>query len=312
MITDIAIEDYQALRKAQLRLGRLTVVTGPTGSGKSAVVRALKLVVFNARGTAYIRHGAKSCKAIVQDDSGLTAGIVRGGRGQDAYTVNVLGEKKTYTKLAGAVPEEVSALLALQDINFAGQFDRPFLLADSGSQVARALGELTNVTLVFDAAREANRRKLEIARELKSYEDMVRALTAAAQPFRTLKARRAAFMEARDRMDSLEYITDQRERLGALWSAFRQGIAAQSAAETRLAVLSAPSAEQLDLLGSRLGRLRNLHSQYQQADQAARTTERQQQILAVEEDKAHRALHEALVAAGTCPTCGQSVGEGTS
>ncbi len=306
MITDILIEDYQAVRKAHLKLGRFTVVTGPTGSGKSAVVRALKLVAFNARGTAYVRHGAKSAKVLVQDEN-LLVGITRGGRGQDSYLVNCLGEQKTFTKLAGAVPDEVTSLLKLSDINFAGQFDRPFLLADSGSQVARVLGELTNVTLVFDAAREANRRKLEIARELKAQEKFLAALTEQAQQFRTLKDRRAAAHEAGELLKHLEFLSASTERLGALWSASRAAHSTEAAAEARLAVLSAPSAEQLDLMHARLSRLLTLHSQYQQADQAASIFLRDQQVLANEEDKAHRALHEALVAAGTCPTCGSEI-----
>jgi hypothetical protein len=41
-------------------------------------------------------------------------------------------------------------------LNFAQQFDMPFLLDDSGSKVAKILGEITNVNVLYAANRQAN------------------------------------------------------------------------------------------------------------------------------------------------------------
>lgn len=57
MLTSVEIENFQSVRRARLELGRFTVVTGATGSGKSAVLRAIRLLAFNARGTSYIMRG---------------------------------------------------------------------------------------------------------------------------------------------------------------------------------------------------------------------------------------------------------------
>jgi predicted ATPase len=50
MLTTLAIANYRSIRQIVLPLGRLTVVTGANGSGKSNLYRALRLLSDTARG----------------------------------------------------------------------------------------------------------------------------------------------------------------------------------------------------------------------------------------------------------------------
>ncbi|NVB83885.1 MAG: AAA family ATPase [Kofleriaceae bacterium] len=50
MITTLAFANYRSLRDLRLSVGRLTVITGANGTGKSNVYRALKLLVDAANG----------------------------------------------------------------------------------------------------------------------------------------------------------------------------------------------------------------------------------------------------------------------
>lgn len=52
MITTLAVENYRSLRKLIVPLGRLNVVTGANGAGKSSLYRALRLLADSARGGA--------------------------------------------------------------------------------------------------------------------------------------------------------------------------------------------------------------------------------------------------------------------
>ncbi|MFJ7156845.1 AAA family ATPase [Streptomyces sp. NPDC101118] len=52
MITTLAVENYRSLRRLVVPLGRLTVVTGANGTGKSSLYRALRLLADSARGGA--------------------------------------------------------------------------------------------------------------------------------------------------------------------------------------------------------------------------------------------------------------------
>lgn len=320
MITDLEVVNYQAIGQASIRLGRFTVVTGPTGSGKSALIRAIELVVSNARGTSYIRHGAKACKAALGFEGERTVvGIERGGRGADKYRLVTLNmdpaahtdqsQVQEFTKLAGQVPDQVTRVLCLGPINFARQFDSPYLLNATGGQVARTLGELTNITLLFDAAREANRRKQETSRQLKAAEADLAALVAQAATFRTLAERRGAAFEAREHLACVDLIEEKLARLRQLQRERLRLHQESQELERRLRFMEVPSAERLEHLRGRRNLLRALSRSiaFEQAEaeqQGARSAR-----AAMDEEDAHRELHELLVAAGACPTCGQVVKE---
>jgi exonuclease SbcC len=316
VISDIVIEDYQSVRKARLGLGRFTVVTGPSGSGKSAVVRAMELVAFNDPAPAYIRHGAKTCKVALGFRSDAVAvGIERGGRGADKYLLSAPADQPddppqvtTFTKLDRKVPVPCAERMRLQPINFAGQLDGPFLLADSGSQVARTIGELTNVTMVLNAAREANRRKQEFARELKTWEKSLASLREQLQEFRTLQARQEAARQAQEALAEARELEARQARLGALWSSLRLATSALDAADAAVSAWQVPSVTELDDALARLRRLRVLRDQHCEATQAEANWDQCLVAAAREEDAARKALSDVLAAAGTCPTCGSSVG----
>src|SRR5688500_4386601 len=60
MLTTLAIANYRSLRELVLPMGRLNVVTGANGSGKSNLYRALRLLAQTAQGgvvTALAREG---------------------------------------------------------------------------------------------------------------------------------------------------------------------------------------------------------------------------------------------------------------
>ena len=50
MITTVAISGYRSLRDVVVPLGRLTVVSGANGVGKSNLYRALRLLAETAQG----------------------------------------------------------------------------------------------------------------------------------------------------------------------------------------------------------------------------------------------------------------------
>lgn len=306
LLTTLVIEDYQALGTASFRLGRFTVITGPTGSGKSAVIRALRLVAFNQRGSAYIRHGRRSCQVVLQDDCGLGVVIAR-GKGQDAYVVDVLGQQKTFTKLGGTTPEEVSGLLALAELNFTGQFDRPYLLDESGGAIARILGRLTNVDLVFEAARAGYARKLGIAGDLRRAQGTVEALTAQVQQYTGLPAQRAACTRAEASLASAQAAAARLATATELVQAAIEAHKAVHAAQEGVQAVQPPALGTLDALETKRARLDGLVRELASATAEIRVHQTEIQGWSELEQLAHKGIHDSLVKAGKCPTCGQQV-----
>jgi DNA repair protein SbcC/Rad50 len=315
MLTHLQAEGFQSLRKVSLQLGNFTVVTGPTGSGKTAVLRALRLLAFNARGVGYISRGASVAKVgLGSQDDGWAAGIERNARtsGKDKYRLQRLAPVPAggtapvgteYTKLAGAVPEDVTRLLGLSELNFAGQFDRPFLLDESGGEVARVLGRLTNVTLIFAAAREANRRRLEATAAHKRAQADVERLSAQIQDFRNLKTQQAAVSDAESALEQLAELQASRDRLASL-------LQARAAAQQRAVAVAVPEVPDIsDLAGlherrQRLAGLIGQATQYFSDYQRARSAAEQADGAIAD---AEREMAAVLKAAGRCPTCGRAI-----
>lgn len=298
------IENYQSLRQLRLELGRFTVITGPTGSGKSAVIRAARMLAFNARGTTYITRGEKACRVLVFDDrSRQGLALARGGRGADGYALNLDGTEQVFTKLAGQVPEQVAEWHGLTQLNFAGQFDKPFLLTESGAEVARILGQLTNVTMLLSAAREANRRRLRLADALREKEETIAGLHAELQQYATLPARRAALQQAEEAFARHEAITMRADRLRALLEAYSRAEAVQAALPVQVNV---PGVSELAAQVARIGRLGGLLAALAQARQWADQVTRVAAEQETARQQAEAGIHRLLADAGVCPLCGQT------
>ena len=316
MLTELVIAGFQSLRDVRIAFGKFTVVTGPTSSGKSSLIRAVQLVTFNARGTSYISRGAKSCQVLLGSQEQAWAVAIERGGGRDAYRiVRLVNEPMSpegymdepcvdeFTKLGGKVPYQVEALLNLRDINFAGQFDRPYLLAESAGEVARTLGQLTNVTLIFEAAREASRRKAQLAADLKQAERELYSVRQELPRFQTLPLRLAALRRAQEAQIATAGLQQRGTRLQALLSQYSAAQAQLDAIHT----VPVPDLSTLEAAVARAARLQELVIQYEhwahEADAGSSYIEAMQSMALEAQDNAAKLLREA----GRCPTCGQAV-----
>lgn len=270
MFRSITLTDFQSHQSTHIPLAPFTVIVGSSSSGKSAIVRAIRVVAENARGTSFVRQGAKSARVALEladpDADASTVVTIERGKAVSTYALRVAGahgEPVIFTKCSTTVPEAVATAMSLGDSKLwiAGQFDRPYLLDETGSEVARVLGKLTNVTMIFAAVREANRRAAEARRlhsakagELESVREQVKA-------YLTLPARLQALGRAEEALGRADSLSRQKVRLedytGDLRAAQQRAVAARSVVRAvpsidRLVVLSTDRAS----LATRLGELR--------------------------------------------------------
>jgi len=321
MIREIEVTNFQSLKHLQVKLGRFTVITGRTGAGKSGFIRSVKALVFNARGTSYITRGEKQCSVsmtggeqCIHPDDGTVEGCpgcfadpwqatIRRGT-KDQYQLAVGIAQKTYTKLASKVPEAVSDTLRLGEINFAAQFDKPYLLDSTGGDVARVLGKLTNVTVLFRAAQEANRRRLQVASELRTRQADLASLADQIQQYATLFAEQLAVQAAEASMVDVRMFSQRRDRLGQL-------VTDHELAWRRLHSLKPvpepPSLEKLDALNARWQRYRQLAAQRDDLWMALKSQQMNERIAVGEEVACQQELAGYVSQWGICETCGQPV-----
>ena len=218
MIHAVHVRNFQALHDVELRLEPFTVIVGPSNVGKSAFMRAMRTLTSNRRGNDFISHGERTAVITATTDRG-TVTLTRSKNTTDnAYTVtpddpqHPLYPERTFTKLGGETPPEVSDFLGItakDAINYASQFDKPYLLDDSAGEAARVLGALTNVSIIFEAARESNRRKLAASQILRTRAADLAAIKEKIPKYRSLKQQAAALTEAEQHISAARSLEKQ-------------------------------------------------------------------------------------------------------
>lgn len=280
-IAGIVIENFQSHVKSELDFSKgLNVIVGPSDNGKSAVLRAIRWALYNEpRGSDFVRSGARECRVTVTMSDGVE--ITRellltksGGSGRSRYVVRVPGEEQQVFEGFGIeVPAEVIRAHGMPQVlldtdkhvslSFGSQLEGPFLMAETGSFRARAIGRLLGVHVVDAAMRntqrdmrtvkgEVGRLEKELERydqELRQYDDIpeqeARLLQAEA-----MLARADELGQRLKQLEALQAELDRTEaeeiRLGAVLARL-DGIAAAEAGLRQ--------AQELHLQGARLERL---------------------------------------------------------
>lgn len=314
----LRITNFQSLAKADIELGGLTVIVGPSNSGKSALLRALKAVVRNVNSPSAVRVGKTVFTASVDFDD-TTVSIER-GKSQSTYRITVpTGQEEVYTKAGRTVPDDVQGMLALPlpegpDLVFSSQIDPPFLLSETGSVAAKILGDLTNVSRLHAAAREANRRRLEAAKIQRIREEDAHACAQKMQEeFSDLAEHRRVLSEAREDLTRVQEKARLMQTLQTALDELDVVDAAEEDLKVRLKELPEPA--DIEAMSEQAGALLGeRHALTDVLSMLAKLAEAESQLLTVlktsesEIEKTEKAYHDALVQAGQCPTCGAKVG----
>lgn len=196
-IKRIKLINFQSHKDTEIFLDKgLTVILGPTDQGKSAIIRALKWVLYNEpRGTDFIRVGCKYCAVTIEMSDGTIIIRERDGN-KNRYILKRQEQEQIFEGFGNTVPHEITAAHGIPKIyidrdstsavNLAEQLEAPFLISETGSNRAKALGQLIGIN-VIDAAQRSTlkdlmeteqQRKLitneilEIKEELKNYQEL--------------------------------------------------------------------------------------------------------------------------------------------
>ena len=176
MIASIVLTNFQSHESTALCLAPgLNVITGPSDSGKTAIIRAIRWALYNEpRGDSFIRAGQRDCEVCVTFANG--AAVIRSRRGKaNAYVIFPEdGDEIRYEAFGADPPPEVAQVSGMPKVqigerelaaNFAYQLDGPFLLSESPLVAAKVLGKLAGTEEVDHAARltatDVNRRRVD-------------------------------------------------------------------------------------------------------------------------------------------------------
>lgn len=156
MINRLIVKNWQRHKKLELDLGRVTTIVGPTNAGKSALLRSVAWISVGA-----IPGFVPKPKGMIRKGSTRTTVTLEVGK----HTVTrVKGDKNAYylngQKLAAfgqKVPDEVTAVLNLGQLNFQKQIGLPFWFSDSPGQVSKHLNKIVDLGVIDDTMKNLNK-----------------------------------------------------------------------------------------------------------------------------------------------------------
>jgi exonuclease SbcC len=194
----VILENFQSHRYTELLLApTVTVFIGESDQGKSAIVRALRWLLYNKpQGADFIRVGADYCRVSTEFDDGLVISRERRGK-TNRYEIRRPGQDLLVLEGFGRdVPAEVEELTAVRalklegaafELHIAHQLDPPFILRETPAVRARAVGHLSG-TQLFDAAdKRAGRKLAGLSRRRQELEEQLEQLEAELQNFAGLE-----------------------------------------------------------------------------------------------------------------------------
>lgn len=316
MVHSVRIVNFQSLADVKVDLGKLTILSGPSSSGKSAFIRAVRTLVSNPRGDYYRRHGTTETRVgleVADPESGVEAHVNFWRAKQVRYTVEwrntSLSEPpdEEYTAVGTSVPDPVSADLQIDpDLQITDQFDAPFLLGLTGSAVARELGVITRGDLMMRGVQQATRTASATKKEAETL--AAQAITETSQ----LDARYGWYVDAatafKDRVWPLRNeLKDLLIQLAALRaSASRlEALAPVLSASVPYVPDEAEETARLREVASALERLHAYRTHLSQFTSALATHGDRAAVLGERISEAESSIAELREQIQECPTCGQ-------
>lgn len=144
MLKKIKLRNFRKHKFVEIAFSKtITTLVGPSYSGKSTVVRALKWVCLNKpSGTSLIRWGTREAEVSIDID-GKEITRVR-GKGKNLYK---LGDQK-FAAFGNDVPKRIAQLINITEDNFQGQHALPFWFGDTSGTIAKKLNKIVNLSLI--------------------------------------------------------------------------------------------------------------------------------------------------------------------
>lgn len=237
-ILEVTVEGYQSHVQSTFKLSEnLTVITGPSDAGKTAIIRALRWMAFNEpTGEAFlhtirnpdgsVKEAADQVKVSVTFDNGVTITKTR-RKGKTTYTHSLYPESWEKAE----IPPEIKEALGLVKqsygdfetcLNFAFQLDAPFLLSETASTGAKVLGKLAGTEVVDKSISEVNKMTHQTRTEISYQDKQIGEIDVALTEYFDLDNQDALLKQAEEAFTRLHESKKKHDDLVALMNIYQQ------------------------------------------------------------------------------------------
>lgn len=245
-ITKLILENFQSHKYSELVFnGGMNVIIGPSDSGKSAIIRALKWVLYNEpSGDYFIRENENQCSVTIYISDGFILKRYR-TRSKNGYSLTYPnGEELTFEGIGNSVPNEIVETIGIQkiqldsdesaSINIGEQLEGPFLLSEKTSTRANAIGRLVGVNILDDAIKETVKDIKNINSKKKNLEESLDNINNELVNFNYLDQLISTYDELKDKLNLLEDKNKKLDKLLTLKSNLNSILSNKKNAETIL------------------------------------------------------------------------------
>lgn len=163
MIHSLSISNLQSHKQTDLTLSEgLNIICGTSDSGKSAILRALYWLVWNRPSGDSLRSywGGKTAVRAVFDNGSIE-------RSKDKIEEYIVNDEIKLHAFGLSVPDEVSKVLNLSEINVSKQMDSPFLLSSSPGEVASFFNKVAGLDRIDKAQQNVEKEIRSLTADIK-------------------------------------------------------------------------------------------------------------------------------------------------
>ncbi len=160
----LKLNDFQCHQSVEIPLDdSVVVLVGPSDSGKSAFVRAIRWACLGGPATGYDRRGGGKA-AVELKLAGVTVSRSQG---------TVVCDDEVYKAVGQKVPDEVASKLNMSEENFQLQMDGPFWVGESPTELARCLNAVVGLDHADRAVAKASAKSLKAKQTRKIRKEML-------------------------------------------------------------------------------------------------------------------------------------------
>ncbi|NMB09556.1 MAG: AAA family ATPase, partial [Tissierellia bacterium] len=178
-IEKIIIENFQSHKHTILNFEKgVNVIIGPSDSGKTSIIRAIRWVMYNEpSGDYFIRKGETEASVTLYLDNGY---IIKRGRSKNKNYYEITDDSNKvehYEGFGTNVPLEIQEALGVRKVklsenynlalNISEQLESPFLLNETPSIKSNAIGRLAGTDVIDNALQKLSKDMYSLKTRLK-------------------------------------------------------------------------------------------------------------------------------------------------
>lgn len=213
-IKKVILENFQSHKHTELEFdSKLNVIVGPSDSGKTAILRGIRWVLYNEpSGDYFIREGENYCSVTIEFNDGTKIKRYRSRSKNAYYLYDSQNNEKTFEGFGTSVPEEIINATGIKkvlldselskSINLSDQLEGAFLLSEKASTRASSIGRLVGVNIIDDTVRDTLKDIRNLTLKKRNIEERILNLEDELSKYEYLK-------ELQDRINKLSIIRDE-------------------------------------------------------------------------------------------------------